>query len=123
MRSMKEFIEGGYRHGVYRDGRRRYGGWRSGMHVTFDSQTEYENFKIQLHTEFPQINLYAMNGAKVEEGYGYTYDIDYDVVRYTRPGLLSEVELIIPGREFLPPQFDTDAVLNFVTERGCNDEV
>ena len=49
MRSIKEFIEGGYRDGGYQDG-----GWRSGMHVTFDSQTEYENFKIQLCTEFPQ---------------------------------------------------------------------
>lgn len=123
MRSMKEFIEGGYRHDGYRDGGRRYGGWRSGMHVTFDSQTEYEDFKIQLCTEFPQIELCAMYEATVKEGYGYVYDIDDNVVRYTRPGLLSEVELIIPGREFLPPQFDTDAVLNFVTERGCNDEV
>ena len=118
MRSIKEFIEGGYRDGGYQDG-----GWRSGMHVTFDSQTEYENFKIQLCTEFPQINLCAMDEATVRKDCGYVYNRDYNSVRYTGSNRLSEVELIIPGREFLSPQFDTDDVLNFITERGCNDEV
>lgn len=118
MRSMKEFVEGGYRDRGFQDCR-----WRSGMHVTFDSQIEYENFKIQLHTEFPQINLCAMDESTVRKNCGYVYNKDYNSVRYTGSNRLSEVELIIPGREFLPPQFDTDAVLNFVTERGCNNEV
>lgn len=118
MRSMEEFIKGGYRDGGYRDG-----GWRSGMHVTFDSQMEYENFKTQLHMEFPQIDLGAMDESTVREDCGYVYNIDYNNVRYTGLDRLPEVELIIPGREFLSPEFDTDAILNFVTERGCNDEV
>lgn len=106
MRSIREFIDGGYRSYEYLE---------DAMFITFNSQTEYEGFKDLLCKEFPRVELGAMEDP-LHKNYIYVYNrAENRVLRGTRnPGM----GWIVPAAEFLYPEFDTDAILNFITKEA-----
>ena len=110
MRSMKEFIDGGY------DG----GDYTQGLAVVFDSEKEYVEFTLRLHKEYPQVDLCTLY-EPMREGGGYVFNKCFGVL-YANDINLKFMKLVVPAAEFLYPQINMGAVLDFVTG-GCNDAV
>lgn len=104
MRSMKEFIDGGY------DG----GDYTQGLAVVFDSEKEYVQFTLRLHKEYPQVDLRALY-SPMREGGGYVYNKGFGVL-YANDINLEFMKLVVPAAEFVYPQINMDTVLDFVTE-------
>lgn len=106
MRSIKEFIDGGYRY---------YGNLKCAMYITFDSQMEYEDFKKILCEEFPRVELGAMEDP-LRKNCIYVYNKEANRVLWCFRD--PDIEWVVPAAEFLYPEFDTVTVLNFITEEA-----